>query len=298
MKNLENLEDLKNKDKNADFMQIAKILFAARTQARPIAQLSKQGIELTRLEAYQVQEAGILLREQSGEKRIGLKMGLTSEGKRKQMNLDSPLYGELTDKMQILHTPHDAGGKAEINIAGLIHSKIEPEIAFLITQDLEGTVTREQVLEATSAICACMEILDSRYEQFKYFSMEDVIADNSSSSHYILGPWVKDFKNLDLRKLKMKMSARLTTNAANNTINNTDNEIVHEALASEISGDPVVSIIELCRLLALRGRKLKANTFVLAGAATAAVELKEGLQVSLLVDHLPPLHINVIAEKS
>ena len=255
---------------NTNFDQVAKTLHEARTNARPIAQLSKQGIELTRTEAYQVQEAGILLREKMGEKRIGLKMGLTSEGKRKQMNLDSPLYGELTDKMQVFdHT--------KFSITSLIHSKIEPEIAFLIAHDLEGIVTREQVLAATSAVCACLEILDSRYEQFKYFSMEDVIADNSSSSNFKLGTWYKNFNNLDLRELKMKMFV--------------DDKLAHEALSKEISGDPVVSVIELCRLLAQRGRKLKAGTFVLAGAATAAVELKPGMQVKLEVDNLPSLEI-------
>ena len=113
-------------------------------------------------------------------------MGLTSEAKRKQMDLDSPLYGELTDKMQVQN-----GGTYKLD--GQIHPKIEPEIAFLISKELSGIVTREQVLEATSEVYACMEILDSRYKQFKYFSMEDVISDNSSSSQFILGNPIKDF---------------------------------------------------------------------------------------------------------
>lgn len=258
--------------KSADYDQIANLLFDARRLKRPIAQLSKQGIDLGRLEAYQVQEAGIKLREQHGETRTGLKMGLTSEGKRKQMNLDSPLYGELTDKMLIA-----AGQKIELG--ALIHPKIEPEIAFLIGRDLEGNVTREAVLSGTTAVCACLEILDSRYEQFKYFSMEDVIADNSSSSHFVLGPWLKDFHSSDLRALKMKMSV--------------NGAVVHEAMSSEISGDPVVSVIELCRLLALRGRKLAAGTVVLAGAATAAVELKPGMKIALTVESLPGLSVEV-----
>ena len=255
-----------------ELQNIANLLHDARLSARPVTQLSKQGITLTRDEAYQVQEAGISARETNGEKRIGLKMGLTSEGKRKQMNLDSPLYGELTDKMKI-----DSIGR--VDLAGSIHSKIEPEIAFMTGFDLEGDVTREQVLKATQAVCACLEILDSRYEQFKYFSMEDVIADNSSSSHFITGPWVNDFKSIDLRNLNMKMSV--------------NGELVHEAKSSEISGDPVVSVIELCRLLKLRGRKLPAGSIVLAGAATAAVPMQKGMIVKLEVENLPELQVGV-----
>lgn len=259
-------------NKSPDYGQVAKLLFEARILRRPVVQLGKQGIELRRLEAYQVQEAGMSLREESGETRTGLKMGLTSVGKRKQMNLDSPLYGELTDKMQI------ASGQ-KIALGALIHPKIEPEIAFLIGRELEGNVTRETVLSCTTAVCASLEILDSRYDQFKYFSMEDVIADNSSSSHFVLGPWLKDFTNIDLRALNMKMSI--------------NGKVVHEALSSEISGDPVESVIELCRLLALRGRKLKSGTIVLAGAATAAVTLEPGMKISLSIDALPDLSVEV-----
>lgn len=253
--------------------EVAKLLHAARLNKQSITQLSKQDIVLNRTQAYDVQEAGIKLREEAGEKRIGLKMGLTSEGKRKQMNLDSPLFGELTDKMKI------ENGQT-FNMSSQIHPKIEPEVAFQFKTALKGEVTREQVLEATSAICACLEILDSRYEQFKYFSMEDVIADNSSSSHFILGPWLTDFKNLDLKNLNMNMSV--------------NGQVVQSGLSSEISGDPVVSIIEQCRLLALRGRQIEAGTFVLAGAATAAVALEPGMKVSLTVDHLPKCEVGII----
>src|SRR5665647_1633705 len=125
-------------------------------------------------------------------------MGLTSEGKRKQMNLDAPLYGVLTNVMKVENL-------GVYHLKGSIHPKIEPEIAFYINRELKGEVTRDEVLNACEAICPALEILDSRYEGFKYFSMEDVISDNSSSSHFILGPKFKDFKNLDLKNLKMFM---------------------------------------------------------------------------------------------
>ncbi len=259
-----------NNSKSAD---VARKLFEARVQKTPVQQLSKAGIQLSRLEAYAVQEAGILLRKTEKENCIGIKMGLTSEGKRRQMNLDSPLYGELTDRMQIKNEAH-------FEMAQLIHPKIEPEVAFLISKTLSGDVTREEVLAACDGVCACMEILDSRYEEFKYFSMEDVIADNSSSSHFVLGPWIKNFHEIDLKELKMEMSI--------------DGKIVQEGISKEISGDPVQSVIELCRLLATRNRKLLAGTIVLAGAATAAVEMKPGQKIKLIVESLPAVSISIV----
>ncbi|MES2526818.1 MAG: fumarylacetoacetate hydrolase family protein [Bdellovibrionota bacterium] len=252
--------------------KIANTLHDARLSSRSLPQFSKDLPDFPRTDAYAIQEEGIRLRETSGEKVIGLKMGLTSEGKRKQMNLDAPLYGVLTDKMQVLN-----GGS--FSLKGSIHPKIEPEVAFYIKSELKGKVSREEVLAATDSVCAALEILDSRYDGFKYFSMEDVISDNSSSSHYILGPKFSDFKNIDLKNLRMQMKVHGETKMEGNS--------------KEISDDPVISVIQLAELLHLRGQSIPAGTFVLAGAATAAIPLEAGMVVSLEVENLPTLSVTI-----
>lgn len=257
----------------------ASVLNQAWKKAEPIQQISSQlseelKPEFQRADAYTIQEQQLKMRTSEGEKQTGWKMGLTSEAKRRQMNLDSPLYGFLTDKMEV-----KSGGTFALK--GKIHPKIEPEVAFFIRDELKAPVTREQVLKACSGVCAALEILDSRYQQFKYFSMEDVISDNSSSSHFILGAWREDFAQIDLKNLKMEMSA--------------DGKVVQTGIASDISGDPVQSVVELCDLLAERGQTLKGGSIVLAGAATAAIELKPGLEVSLKVDQLPTLSVKVVS---
>jgi 2-oxo-3-hexenedioate decarboxylase len=256
----------------AQLVKWASVLNQARIDAKSVGQLSKT-LQFSRPDAYGMQEAQLKMRLEGGEKQVGWKMGLTSEAKRRQMNLDSPLYGFLTASM-------DVRNGSTYSLQGKIHPKIEPEVAFLIGRDLSGGgVTREQALDACTGVCAALEILDSRYDQFKYFSMEDVIADNSSSSEFILGPWLQNFRSLDLLNLKMEMSA--------------NGEVVERGVSSDISGDPVVSIIELCSLLAERGQKLAAGSIVLAGAATSAIALTPGLKVSLHVDGLEPLSLGV-----
>ncbi|MBC87367.1 MAG: 4-oxalocrotonate decarboxylase [Bdellovibrionaceae bacterium] len=254
-----------------DIKQIAQGLHQARLQAQPVEQFSETFKDFATPDAYSVQELGIQLRESQGEKVIGLKMGLTSEAKRKQMNLDSSVYGVLTDKMQVT--------SGVFSMEGTIHPKIEPEICFFIDKDLEGDVTREQVLDATSSVCAALEILDSRYKQFKYFSMQDVISDNSSSSHFALSNVLKDPKSLDLKNLKMEMFV--------------NGELAQSGMSHAISGDPVQSIVEQCALLAERGQTLKAGTFVLAGAATTAVALEPGMKVELKIEDLGTMEVQV-----
>jgi 2-oxo-3-hexenedioate decarboxylase len=253
-------------------LEIATTLDDARLKAHPLPQFSSRLTDFSRSDAYAVQEEGIKLRTSRGEKIIGLKMGLTSEGKRKQMNLDSPLYGVLTDRMQIEN-------EGIFHLEGSIHPKIEPEIAFFINRDLKGKITREDVLNATEYIAPALEILDSRYEGFKYFSMEDVIADNSSSSHFIIGPKFFDFKNLDLLNLSMRMKINGETKA--------------EGISSDISGDPVVSVIQLAELLAQRSQFIPANTIVLTGAATLAISLEPNMTVSLEVSNLKTMNVSI-----
>ena len=249
----------------------ANILNTARLNATPIEQISKNFQQITRMDAYSIQETQMHIRIKNNEKIIGWKMGLTSEAKRKQMNLDSPLYGFLTNEMQVSNND-------TFSLSGKIHPKIEPEIAFLISKNLSGDVTKEQVLDGCEGVAASLEILDSRYTQFKYFSMEDVIADNSSSSHFIIGNWRK-IENLDLIKLNMKMYE--------------NNQLMEQGLSKNISGDPVLSVIELCKLLQKRNKILEAGSIVLAGAATTAIELKPDTKIRLEVDHFEPIQIKI-----
>ncbi len=256
----------------AQILKIAQTLDDARLNSSTLPQFSSQISDFLRVDAYTIQEEGIKMRTSRGEKVIGLKMGLTSEGKRKQMNLDSPLYGVLTDKMQVPHA-------GVFNLKGSIHPKIEPEIAFYINKDLKGKISREDVLAATEYVAPALEILDSRYEGFKYFSMEDVIADNSSSSHFLIGPKCSNFKSLDLINLKMDMKINGETKAS--------------GISSDISGDPVVSVIQLAELLALRDQFIPANTIVLAGAATLAINLEPNMLVSLEVTNLETMSVSI-----
>ena len=252
----------------------AQLLHEARLSAAPIEQLTASGANLSRSEAYGIQEKGIDLRLRDGEKVVGLKMGLTSEAKRKQMNLDAPLYGVLTDKMEIQNN-------GEYSLKGKIHPKAEPEVAFMFSKELDATMGYEEIFSAIKWAAPAIEILDSRYKQFKYFSMEDVISDNSSSSYFIIGESFPVSGRGDYYDKKLRFLV--------------NGEIAFEGNSNAISDDPLNSIIELTRLMELRGKKVPANTLILAGAATAAVALEAGMSVSLEVEGMEKVGFKVEA---
>ncbi|WP_141324899.1 2-keto-4-pentenoate hydratase [Myxococcus sp. AB025B] len=245
--------------------ELARRLDDARRERREVPPLTNELPALSVPDAYAIQEEGLKLRLAAGERLVGLKMGLTSEAKRRQMNLDSPVYGVLTDKMRV-----QADGV--VSLAQGIHPKIEPEIAFRTARELKGTVTRDEALDACESVFAAMEILDSRYRDFKYFSLPDVVADNASSSLFVLATQEHPPRAMDLTRLEMKMFV--------------NDALAHSARSDAISGDPVLSLVQLCELLAKRGQVLPAGSIVLAGAATIAHMFQPGDRVKLVVEGL------------
>jgi 2-oxo-3-hexenedioate decarboxylase len=251
---------------------LARRLEEARLERKEIEPLLKmQRFDLE--DAYRIQRAGIGLRVRRGEAVAGYKMGLTSAAKRAQMNLDAPIYGVLTDAMRI-----EDGGRFLRSRA--IHPKIEPEIAFVLGRDVCEPLTRDEALESIASVAAAMDILDSRYVGFKYFSLPDVVADNASSLRFVLSDDARVPGNLDLAHLKMRFFV--------------DGELKYEAESSAISGDPVVSLVELSRMLHAHGQELPAGSLVLAGAATPAEALTPGKVVRLEVTGLAPVSVRSV----
>ena len=116
-----------------DINHVARIVDEAAAKAEAIPQLSLEH-PLNVEEAYAVQAASIQRRLDRGESRTGVKMGFTSKAKMIQMGVDDLIWGRLTDQMVI-----DDGG--EVDYGSLIHPRVEPEIAFLLNQDLPCRVT-------------------------------------------------------------------------------------------------------------------------------------------------------------
>jgi 2-oxo-3-hexenedioate decarboxylase len=259
-----------------EILKLATILDTATLEAREIERLTLRYPDLDLTTGYRIQDAGISFRVSRGERPIGFKMGFTSQAKREQMNLGSPIYGILTDRMEV---PSDS----TLSLEGMIHPKIEPEIAFFISREIRGTVTTEEALVACSGVCAALEILDSRFLNFKYFSLPDVIADNCSSSRFILSKISREVRKVDLANLDMSMSV--------------NGKVVQRALSSAISQNPINSIIQLSEILASRNLGIPAGSIVLAGAATQAVPLESDSRVQLSVEGLGQVGISVSSSK-
>ncbi|RME65828.1 MAG: 4-oxalocrotonate decarboxylase [Alphaproteobacteria bacterium] len=245
-----------------DLATIAEIMDEAACSGTAIAQLSQSGQALTLEEAYAVQRLSVARRLARGETLAGIKMGFTSRAKMAQMGIDEMIWGHLTSAMLL----EDGAG---LNLGAYVHPRVEPEIAFLLKRSLCGRVTLAQALAAVEAVAPAIEIIDSRYRDFK-FNLADVVADNSSSASFVLGPWHRPDGDLTNRGMILAF----------------DNRTVETGSSAAILGNPVRALAAASRLVAQHGMVLRRGWIVLAGGATAAATLQPGIAVANIVEGL------------
>jgi len=209
---------------------------------------------------YAVQAA---LREQAGPI-VGWKLGVTSRAKQAQVGVHEPVRGFLAGALAL-----DLG--APLSTSELIQPRAEPEIAFLIGRDLSRPdTTAADVLAATDGVAVGIEILDSRYRDYR-FTMPDVIADNTSAGRFVVGAPVPP-AGIDLRLVGVVLEH--------------NGEVVATASGAASLGHPAAAVAWLVRSLAADGEVLRAGQVVLSGGLTAAVPVSAGDVVVATIDRL------------
>ncbi len=211
--------------------------------------------ELSLDDAYLIQDTLVGERLFAGDSLAGAKLGLTSKAKQQQMGVDEPAYGWV-----LASSAH--GASADIAVGELIHPRVEPEFVFVMGDDLAGPdCTADQVLDATERVVGGIEVIDSRYEAFK-FTLPDVIADNTSAARVAIGSSGVAPRDVDLSEVECTFVI--------------DGEDQGTATGSALLGDPAECVAMLVRHLARSGRGLAAGWIVMAGAPLGAVPLAVG----------------------
>lgn len=258
-----------------DVAATAAELHEARLARTTVAPFTGRAGGLDEPTAYAVQARGIALREHDGERVVGGKLGFTSEAMRRAMGVDHPNYGWLTDAMVV------AG--EDVDLDALIHPKVEPEIAFVLGHDLAGAdVTAADVLDATAALAPCLEVVDSRYDGFR-FAAADNIADDSSAGKVVLGEPVPlgELGGADLRLLGCVVTV--------------DGRVAHTAAGAAAHGHPAEAVAWMVRAC---GRALPAGAVVISGGLTPPVDLAEGMMVAVEVDRLGSCRVRAVRSGS
>jgi 2-keto-4-pentenoate hydratase len=188
--------------------------------------------------AYAVQRELTALRTARGARRIGAKLGYTSQAMREQMGIDEPNHGPLLSSMRI------TDGRVP---AALVQPRIEPEIALVLGPDLQP-----------AAAHAALEVVDSVWRGYR-FTLELNTADGSSAAAVAIGPPLP-------RDALDEMSVRLLHNG----------DTVAEGTGAAAMGHPLQALDWLRRTLALEHHALRPGDVVITGGLTMAVPVEPG----------------------
>jgi 2-oxo-3-hexenedioate decarboxylase len=235
---------------------IIEYLLYAERDAHEVIKITDAHPELTIDHAYDLQN-GLLERRlrEKNTKTVGIKLGLTSKAKQKMMGVNEAIYGYL-------HADMLAYEWEPILSSDLIHPKVEPEIAFLIGEDIQGEdVTEEDILKGTAYIAPALEIIDSRYKDFR-FDLVDVVADNCSSAKFVVGSKLLLPDSLDLGNVGMVMSK--------------NGNVEQTSSSAAVLGHPLKAMVWAAQSLAKRGRGFKKGDIVLSGAMSEAIPINAG----------------------
>ena len=243
--------------------ELADRLDEARRSQTATARLTDDHPDLTETDAYAIADRGIELRSAAGERVAGAKLGFTSVAMQRALGVDSPNYGWLTDSMIV--------SNGQVSLGELIHPKAEPEIAFVLGEDLAGaSVSPEAVLAATAYVMPIIEVVDSRFVGFRFKALDNT-SDNSSAGRVALGSRTTK-PAFDLSRLGVVV-----------TVNG---ELFQTSSGAAALGHPAAGVAWLVRRLAEFGRGLRAGHLVISGGLTGPIELRPGTDVFVEIDRL------------
>lgn len=258
---------------SATIARLAEHLENAELQAHDVVKITDDHPDMDWDDAYAIQDEIRRRKLARGNKIVGLKCGLTSYAKMKQMGVETPCFGFVTDYGAV----PDGG---EVKVSELIHPKVEPEICFVLKHALKGPGCHiGAVLAATDFVMPGIEVIDSRYRDFK-FDLKSVIADNTSAARFVVGGQTLPAEGVDLRTLGVVLEK--------------NGEIVTLASGAAVLGHPAAAVAALVNHLGARGEEVPAGTLILSGGITEAVAVKPGDHINLRIQHLGSVSLKFI----
>lgn len=234
---------------------LAEHLENAELQVHDVTKITDEHPDMDWDDAYAIQDEIRRRKEARGNKIAGLKAGLTSFAKMKQMGVETPVFGFVADYMA-----RPDGG--EIKHSELIHPKVEAEICIVTKAPLKGPGCHlGTVMAAVDFVLPAVEVIDSRYRDFK-FDLKSVIADNTSSSRFVIGGRPRNLQELDLRTLGVVLEI--------------NGEIKNMAAGAAVLGNPLAAVVMMANHLGARGQEIPAGTFIMTGGVTEAFAVNPG----------------------
>jgi 2-keto-4-pentenoate hydratase len=251
----------------------AKALYEARQNRVAIAPFTDDDPTLGMADGYAVQSELVRLILADGDRIIGYKAGLTSLPMQRMLGVDQPDYGPVLGST--VYRDRD-----EISVGRFIQPKIEAEIVLVLGEALRGPgVTVADAHRAVSGAAAAMEIVDSRFENWR-IKLCDTVADMASNGAVAISDNVVPLEGIDVRLIGMV----LTRNGA----------LVDTGAGAAALGNPLAVVAWLANTLASDGIALEPGHLIMTGALHAAVPMQPGEKYLAEFDRLGSISVRVV----
>jgi 2-keto-4-pentenoate hydratase len=240
-------------------VQAARLLTEARKTGIPIKELPQDIRPVVSADSNQI------VREIT--KLLGAEIGgwkITFLYKPREVPFQCPLYSHL-----IFQSP----AKVPVSLTPSLF--IEPEITFRLLTDLPPRSKLYQFEDVAAAVEACpsMEIVDTRFDTKhrtirqrlnERATLVEAYADHQTSGAFVIGPGVKDWRNIDFAATKVRMSA--------------DDKIIVETVGGHAFTDPFPPVVIMANQLR-HGPGMKAGQVVATGSFSGFFPVEIGQQI-------------------
>ncbi|UJL47694.1 2-keto-4-pentenoate hydratase [Virgibacillus sp. NKC19-16] len=233
---------------------VYKLLDAHRTK-NPI-DFIRNDYTLDEQTAYEVQKHFVQKKCELYDQEIsGYKISMTSPKTQELASTNEPAYGTLTTNSLVKNS-------STIDIVNLFDPLVEPELMFILTDDLSIGAAEDEIL-AKSKIAAGLEIPDSRYKDwFPNFSLADLLCDNGVTGRVVVSEPVNPPSFKDLEEIRMEL--------------NHNGEMIGEGKSDNVLGNPTSSVAWLTKKLAVRHISLKKGMVISSGTFISPLRLEKG----------------------
>jgi 2-keto-4-pentenoate hydratase len=234
---------------NVQQIDQAAAALAAGRSGQPIPALPDGARPQSEADSYAIQDAVL---KRLGERAGGWKVGFSPEGG----IFCAPIYASKVH-----------GSPASLPARGFHVIGIECEIGFRVNQALGARTqpySRDEVLAAAS-LHPTIEIVDSRYQDFRSLDRLQVLADNFSNGALVYGDAASGWQGMDLVHPPIAVTA--------------DGKPFAECTGLR-AGDPIGLLVDLVNHVANKRGGVPAGTFVTTGTHTGMVFTEPGVRIA------------------
>lgn len=214
---------------------------------------------MSRRDGYAIQ-AG--LEAYSSSPRFGWKIAATSAAGQEHIGVDRPLAGRILAERVIENG-------ATVSLDNNQMRVVEPEFAFTLAGDLLPREAQREVSDVLAAVAdlhLCLELPDSRFENFAAVGGPSLIADNACARDLVVGEKVtEDWRSLDL--VNHQVNAQVGTRYA------------REGVGRNVLGDPLLALTWLVNEISALGITLHQGELITTGTCAIPLEVEPGDEV-------------------